>query len=330
MSKPIAVLISDVHYSLPTLELADKAMRMAIGKANSLYIPLIVAGDLHDTKANLRAECVEALLDTFSECKRLPYVLVGNHDKTNEKSQENALRFLHEHCILVDEPMDMPLTGLHGIPYYHDPDELRAYLKTFSKGSTLIMHQGLSTSNAGHYLQDKSAISRQDVAGFRIISGHYHTRQTIALPDGGKWDYIGNPYTLNYGEANDPPKGFQVLYDDNSLEFIPTNLREHVVMELDFSELNSERMFLGTDQDLVWVKIKGTREQLSTLTKNWVGLDLDINQDFKLDLIPLESETSKPTKVNQTQPEILDDLIDSLTNTSDEQKERIKALWKDL
>ena len=62
MKIPTAVLISDVHYSLQTLPLADKVMRMAIDKANSLGVPLIVAGDLHDTKANMRAECVNAMI----------------------------------------------------------------------------------------------------------------------------------------------------------------------------------------------------------------------------------------------------------------------------
>jgi hypothetical protein len=42
---PIAVIISDVHYNINTLEVADKAMRMAINRANILNIPLIVAGD---------------------------------------------------------------------------------------------------------------------------------------------------------------------------------------------------------------------------------------------------------------------------------------------
>ena len=40
MKKPVAVIISDVHYSLKTLELADAAMRLAIAKANNLDVPV--------------------------------------------------------------------------------------------------------------------------------------------------------------------------------------------------------------------------------------------------------------------------------------------------
>ena len=80
MANPRAVLISDVHYNLQTLPLADAAMRQAIQKANELQVPLIVAGDLHDTKANLRGECINAMLETFNTCEQDIYFLIGNHD----------------------------------------------------------------------------------------------------------------------------------------------------------------------------------------------------------------------------------------------------------
>ena len=99
--KPVAVLISDVHYNLNNLKLADAAMRQATDKAQILGVPFIVAGDLHDTKANLRGECVNAILETFSHLKLKALVLVGNHDKINEKSEDNALGFLEGHVNFI-------------------------------------------------------------------------------------------------------------------------------------------------------------------------------------------------------------------------------------
>ena len=69
---PIAVLISDVHYNLQNLKVADAAMNLAIDKALDLGIDLIVAGDLHDTKANLRGECVSVMRKTFKRCVSKP------------------------------------------------------------------------------------------------------------------------------------------------------------------------------------------------------------------------------------------------------------------
>lgn len=340
-SKPIAVLISDVHYNLQTLEVADKAMNLAIDRANELDLPLIVCGDLHDTKANMRAECVNAMINTFDRLRMKATIIVGNHCKVSEKSKEHSLNFLREHVnFIVNEPRKFSVEldsgeydlGYH-IPYYHDANELRAYLKTLPKGSQLIMHQGLTSSNSGDYIQDKSAINPQDVAGFRVISGHYHTRQAIQLPDGGVWDYVGNPYTLTYGEANDPPKGFQVLYSDGSLEFVPTNLRKHAIIEHDILRPDTATIPINVSPgDLIWVKLSGPSDLLSAYEKHDVsdifGLE---GLPFKLDLIPYDTRsTSESTGSDLSQAVVLDLTIDELANTSDERKERLKQMWKNL
>lgn len=334
MKQPVAVVINDVHYSMNTLEVADKATRMAIAKANDLGVELIVAGDLHDTKANMRAECVNAMLATFEMCHHTPYILRGNHDQINEKSEEHSLNFLRDRANIIDELTYVSLFKAFLIPYQHNPEECRDILKRVPQNGILIMHQGLTKTNSGHYIQDHSAINPEDVAGHRVISGHYHTRQDIKLPSGGVWTYTGNPYTLNYAEANDPPKGFNVLYDDGSLEFCPTDLRKHVVIEVDINidEIYIPRQLPFKDpdpNDLVWVRLHGTKEHLSEVSKSNVGYLLGVVQPFKLDLIPIDSETKAP-QIQLSQSETLDEMIDSLTNSSDEQKSRLKHLWKAL
>lgn len=327
-NKPEAVLISDVHYSLPTLELADNAMRQAIAKANELQVPLIVAGDLHDTKANLRGECVNRMLLTFRLVETPCYIIRGNHDQINEKSKENSLNFLRylPNIDVVDTPYRDTIPGLTLLPYYSDPEELREVLSMIKSGSTIIMHQGIEGSNSGDYIQDKSAILPRDVNCFRVISGHYHTRQTIqakgmAFP----WDYIGNPYTLNYGEANDPPKGFQILMDDDSLEFVPTNLRKHVIVELvPGGAIYGQMPVKG---DLAWVKAKGPRHWLNALNRSSVQFFANV-ESFKLTLEPTDLNIQAPTK-QLTHIELFDNLIDSTDNTP-ETKDRLKSTWKSL
>lgn len=334
-SKQKAVLISDVHYNLATMEIADKAVRMAIDYANSLDVPLIVAGDLHDTKANLRGECVEAMMRTFERCNHVPLILRGNHDSWNERSTEHSLGFLSQYGVVISHPVEISALGLFLIPYHHDPDELRAYLKTLPKDVTLVVHQGITGANMGDYIQDKSALAPEDFADFRVISGHYHNRHDIKCGrprkgSVGLFSYIGNPYTLSYGEANDPPKGFQVLMDDGTLEFVPTNLRKHAVINIDLetSDIDSASIQTPGADDLVWVKIKGSREQLASFNKKDLYGPLD-RTDFRLDLIPTDTKTESPTNIsNNTQEQVLDGLIDSLTGSSVDQKERLKELWR--
>ena len=345
---PVAVLISDVHYNLQTLSLADAAMRHAISAANALCVPLVVAGDLHDTKANLRGECVNAMLETFEALRHPAFILRGNHDSINERLIEHSLTFLNAESKNDDEePVGLrvvvpkpwfynglgPINGksVHLIPYHHDPDELRKYLKKVDKGSAVIMHQGLSGSNMGEYVQDKSAIRPEDVAGLRVISGHYHTRQTIQLPDGGVWDYVGNPFTLSWAEANDPPKGFQVLYSDGSLEFVPTTLRKHVVVNLDMSLRDVDFNKVYAPGDLVKVRFRGPRAALAKHDKESVAALLGLTVPFQLDLIPTDATIQlTDAQLNLSGAALLDSLIDSLPETTADRKTRLKGAWRGL
>ena len=342
MSNPIAVLISDVHYNVHTLSLADAGMRQAITKANELNIPLIVAGDLHDTKANMRAECVNAMIETFSLCKTPCYIPRGNHDQIHEKSTEHALNFLRTNNItIVDVPIWSPELNLNLIPYQSESKKMLELLQDITpKESIIIIHQGCQGSNMGDYVQDHSALPKECFADFRVISGHYHTKQDIVCgkPRKGQvglFSYIGNPYTLGFGEANDPSKGFQILMDDGTLKFVPTNLRRHIILNVETMPNGTNYQITGKilledvrDIDLVWVKFRGTKEQLLTINKEKVTRILKL-KDFRLDLIPLDTETElsgDSGKLPQT--DTLDNLIDSMNNTSDERKARLKDLWR--
>lgn len=333
MKKPKAILISDIHYNLKTMHVADEAVRRAIVLSNNFKVPLIVCGDTHDSKANIRAECMNAMIETFALADMQPWVLVGNHDKVNEKSQEHALNFFGGIAVIVDQPKYYSDLGINFIPYQHDP---KFFKKCLIKDAINIVHQGLSGSNSGEYIQDKSAVLIKDVAGHRIISGHYHTRQTIKLPKSGQWDYVGNPYTLTFAEANDPAKGFQILYDDGSLEFVSTNLRRHVILNVEQSNDDAWQITGKIpledvrDRDIVWVKMKGSKEQLANKTKDHVSKMLYPLKNFKLDLIPTTSEVSKVKTIHKTKPDQLDAIIDGLTDVSEERKLALKDKWKGL
>jgi DNA repair exonuclease SbcCD nuclease subunit len=257
------------------------------------------------------------------------FVLVGNHDRLNERAPAHALEFLRPYVTLIDEVEFDGKLGLTFFPYFHDPDELRSKLMGLPKGLTLVMHQGVKSAVADGYPFDKTAIDAADVAGMRVISGHYHRRQTIELPDGGKWDYVGNPYTLNFGEASEPEKGFQVLYDDGSLKFVPTNLRKHVVIDR-----STEENFAPVDiknGDLVWLKLHGPADKLARLDKQRIAKAHGIPGPFRLDLIPdkVEATATEQAVATLTQGELLDEMIGSL-QVDETTKQRLRPLWKEL
>jgi len=333
-SRPVAVLVADVHYNIHTLPVADAAMRQAIAKANELDVPLIVAGDLHDTKANLRGECVNAMLETFKQCANEAYVLVGNHDRLNEKAPEHSLKFLRPPVHLIERTTHIGHQTLL-MPYYHDLTALRkalSYHRDDGTVSTLIMHQGIQGSNSGEYYNDKTALTFKDVENFRVISGHYHARQDIDTGKGNTFSYIGNLYTLNFGESRDPQKGFQILMDDGTLEFVPTNLRRHIVIGVtinDKGDLIADKRTTNPD-DLVWVKVAGNAARIAEWGKEAIGRALFLPGPFRYEATPdaAQAEVSESTK-GLSQVDILDRMIDAL-EVSTQQKEDLKSLWKDL
>lgn len=310
---PVLVIISDIHYNINTLALADAAMNQAIKKANDLDLPLVVAGDLLDQKSNLHAEYVNAIIVTIQKCAHKPFIIVGNHSRLNEKSPEHALNFLRPYATIIDIPTVI-MPGVTGIPYYHDPVELTAYVKTLKPGTTLIMHQGVTGSNSGDYYVDKSAVPSSLFDGLRVISGHYHSRQDIPCGGGGLLSYVGNPYSLTFGESKDPEKGYRILNSDGSLDFVPTNLRRHIVFEISATE--PDRLTAGHD-DLVWVKVSGAREQIRkykpTFPKNW-----------KIEYIITDKVIE--TKELVTELHTLQQTIQGLDNVTLEQKQRLLEL----
>lgn len=314
---PIAVAINDIHYNLNTLLLADAALKQAVAKANSLNVKLIILGDLHDTKANLRGECVNAMIETIKGCHQPPIIIVGNHDRINEKAEAHSLNFLEPYATIV--PKYSMYNNLYLIAYHHDLEELKTHLKTIPKGSTILMHQGITGADSGDYFLDKSAIPRSALEGHTVYSGHYHARSDI---------YLGNPYTLTYGEARDPEKGFHILYSDSSVEFIPTNLRKHRVYALRTGEPKFQVQY--NPGDLVWIKVFDTYEHLEAVTRANIAQELGLPQTgWKLDLIPTDTEIELVTNLALSQDQALDSIIDTL-EASSELKLRLKTMWRNM
>lgn len=322
-----------MHYDIKTLTVADSAMRKAIKTAEELDIPLMITGDIHETKANLRGECTNAMIETFQQARCEINLIIGNHDKINEKSKEHSLNFLAPHCnFIITEPRKFSFEGFffYLIPYYHDVTELRTYLKTLPKGSTLIMHQGLRGSNAGEYFNDRTALSKEDVEDFRVISGHYHCRQDIQtgkLRPGavGLWSFIGNPFTKDFNECNDPEKGYQILFDDGTLEFVSSHERKHVKIKMsidDLKKIDITKKDSPIDKgDIVWIVVEGSSDKLTAVTKESLGLP----QPFRLELVSTDDLTpgEAPKKLD------FDSVIDS-ASIETERKPRLKDLWKGL
>lgn len=319
---PLAVLISDIHFNSKNLSVAKQALIAALDKANTLQLPIIIAGDLHDTKRHILADVANELIEVFKSYRFLRiYVMIGNHDLINEKSTETALQFLQPWVTLVRELSN--LNGIHdnlyAIPYQSSQKILLEKLALIPSNALVIAHQGLHGAYMGEYTVDSSSIDIEHFRRFKaVISGHYHKHQQIE-----NFTYIGSPYTITYAEANDGPKGFLILNSDGSYTRQILNLRKHIILDLEIKDLKAHPHNVD---DLIWVKLHGIRSELDKITKEYVGTLIG-TQNFKLDIFPTEENHIKQAISNLTAPEILDNIIDK-TKDSDEYKQLLKTSWR--
>ncbi len=317
------VLISDIHYSLNTLEQAKESLFKALRVAEDRKIPLIIAGDLNDSKAIIRAEVANELirqLSTYSTVR--VYILIGNHDLITEKNNyEHSLAFLRPYANVIDTMTYLPDLDVYLIPYQNEASELKEKLSLVPSGSTVIMHQGFLGAHMGEYVRDRTSISTELVKNFRVFSGHYHRHQTLETVT-----YIGTPYTITRAEASDGPKGFLVLHDDNTFERVILKLRKHTVIEINqnLTEDNINSCETVDNTDIVLLKISADTYKRVEELKEEVFKKLpsrDMNCRVEVTLLKSDEE-------NINIAESVDDVfMDLLEKTGDE---LAKEFYKDF
>jgi DNA repair exonuclease SbcCD nuclease subunit len=340
MSNPIAVCISDIHFNLTTLPLASQVLRTALAKAEDLKVPLVIAGDLNDSKAVIRSEVAKELLDILLLSKVMVFILVGNHDLNNEKGEGHSLEFLNktqsDNLWVISEPCSLTLPNRHNkdrvtfIPYQNSQDAFKEAVSK-AKSKIIICHQGFLGAQMGDYVQDKTSVNPEVVKDFTVISGHYHRHQTL-----GTVTYIGTPFTMTFGEANDGAKGYLILNEDGSYAHVELGLRRHIIIETPYDSytwIQSDRTHhpsINSD-DLLWVKITGPRSELNKINKIELGNNLLGHSNYKLDLIPTDSDqpAEQDCTVQLSSDTLMDSIIDK-TSETDDQKTYLKQLWRDL
>ncbi len=267
---------------MKNLKPSIEALSTAVLFANKFGVPLISAGDLHDTKSMLRSECIRAIRAELRKCELMPILLVGNHERDNEKSEAHALGFAENDAdVISDHMVYRKDLDLYMIPYRHDSDRFLADLALVPDGAALLVHQGALGAEMGEYIKDRSSVDPAVYDRFKVVySGHYHKHQTI-----GKLTFLGSPYTITFAEANDPAKGFHILYDDHSIELSVCAIRRHVKLETTTKELKDLVIDPNIVDPKLHLKVFGSTKELSAINKAKLGLRLLGHTDFKLERI---------------------------------------------
>ena len=264
------IATSDLHGNLKNLDAFSIVIRKALQEARNRYCPLVIAGDLNDTKAILRAEFVNFLVKEFKAHEDVKIIIIiGNHDLLNHfNNLEHSLEFLKilENVTIIDRSSKIFEESLewYAIPYCHQNSEILEELAIAkSKGyKKIIFHQGIMGAKQSEYLVDKSSISLQDLKDFDIVlTGHYHTSQKL-----GNAFYFGSPFSVTFAEANQDK---YIWYVEDGEEFkmtpIKTEARRHI--QVIWEEGKELELNNYTKNDIIKIVAKGSKDFCLSVNK---------------------------------------------------------------
>ena len=292
--RELFVAISDIHFKLATLAVAAHTLTQAFMLADEKKVPLLINGDLNDTKAILRSEVVRTILDIITQYRKVTTIVnIGNHDLDNKNSDNNSLSFLKllPNVVVIEKPSVCNVQGhdLGVIPYQKTTAEFIDAVKTFEGHTDIIaVHQGFMSAFMGDYIVDESSANPTVVENFKlVVAGHYHKAQRLS-----NIQYLGSPYTVNFGEAGEEKYIWSVSVNDGgeySMTPFLTNVRRHEVLVLE--NKIPRKMPTYPDNTILKVILRGdkkfcTKTKRSTIEKKLPVSNLviatDITSDHKI------------------------------------------------
>lgn len=271
-------VFGDPHAKLDNLE----KINWLFDIAEELGNPVIWLGDMLDTKEVVRSKCLNLIYTRLRDSKLHHTILVGNHDYHNLECKDHSLEPLKAlpNAVIVDKPFVRGQTGF--LPYYHD-------LEKFYEGLTemiqcgvkyLFMHQGVTGMDYGNGFLEQDGVPIAAFVGQfeKVISGHFHTYQTLA-----NLTYLGTPFTHQFGETSNVK--YIGMFDETTgnLEAVETTFPRHTTGHINCDLLLSKDVpnllkNIFNENDYVRVVLEGTEEAVRNAAK-FIKL---LHPDYKL------------------------------------------------
>lgn len=283
MKKPIAIISTDKHLKEENAsELMDLACQ-EIELAKKYDIGHVIwLGDIFDSRLSQREElltCLTEMIALYREEGIQILCIPGNHDKTNYERDSSFLTSFKHHPAFylaeIEEASEFDFgTGdieFHFIPFYSQDVWLERFNnlpKPKSKRSVLFSHTAVqgSINNDGKKVNNKIQTSLFKHYG-KVFLGHYHDAQQPA----SNVFHLPSTRQNNFGENEN--KGFTILYDDLSTEFVKADFVPYKEIKVDLTTVTKEEMMALAKTDTNDAKIRvtliGDQQAVKGVNKKW-------------------------------------------------------------
>ena len=215
---------------------------------------VLFGGDLFHTRGRLSVQAFNAIFETIAgfQVRKIPQLLIdGNHDQADRHGSVVSIHTLRTVATVVDAPGWQHLQTRTGkfvavmaVPYTENVQHLRELVNEpmpFSNGSPVpkifLGHLGIQGAKVGaDYVYPgpyDPAIADLNTSAFDYaFLGHFHLHQQLA-PNAC---YIGAPLQHNWGDKNDPNRGF-LVYDTDTRTVERVALRSPHFVEVEWDLL---------------------------------------------------------------------------------------------
>lgn len=278
---PIALLINDIHVSKDNIAEFKVNWMEALSVCKKYGIEdIIVGGDLWHSRSAQSLDVLLAVSGAIKEATDKGFNLTiaeGNHDKVNQESPYGYSHLFSEYpCVFVIDDYTIMDIGedvvLYVMSYFPENGSFTERIKELTetldadKKNILYIHEGIrgGLATASDDELPANLFSKFDT----ILVGHYHNRKKIA---GTNIEYIGSSRQNNFGE--DEEKGYTILYDDGSYEFVKNNANtRYMVIDVELADMDDN--FFNRLQEIknegrykVKVRISCTTKESQTVDK---------------------------------------------------------------
>lgn len=304
---PVALILTDTHLHKNNVELVKDIFKQAIDLCKTLKINFIFhLGDFFTSREAQPLHVLDEAQDILmmvEEAKIGLDITDGNHDKVDLESNKSYLRiFYHNVTHKIDDVCNsfwyvnnksFEKLNFIWVPYFK---ENGSYLKKLEEATKLIRKDKQNIllthiSINGVQNNDGSAVEnvvKQELFKKfdKVLVGHYHQQQNI-----NNIYYIGSAYQANFGE--DEAKGFTIMYDDGSHDFIQSKFPKYIKEKIDIDDKNALKKFekqYTNSKDHVRVVLTGDKTKLQAFNKENLydkGIDVkfeseEMNSNFDI------------------------------------------------
>jgi len=300
MKQIVGVFIKDSHLTEDTIDQNKSIYQQALNLCTKHKCPLFNAGDVFTERKSqplVLLNAFEDILESYQYAGVRIHLIPGNHDKVDqedERSYINAFKnYPNLHLYQRETSLEFANNVVvHFIPYFKENgsylERLESLKRVEGKFNLCLTHIAVESvrNNDGTLVQNQ--IKKELFEKFDLtMVGHYHDESWI----GDKIWYFPGCKQKNFGENN--RKGFVLLYNDGSYDFIKSQFQEYIQVKLDILDVEGikkaqEKYQYSTEK--VKFVFKGDKAELMHVDKAKFE-SLGINVDFEKDsAVPLNAD----------------------------------------